>query len=541
MVYVFHSIHNFRDLADSVQRRSKVCSRSIFRSATLDFATEEDLEKLIEELNVTTILDLRSEIEAQLSKTCKPFVSFPVATTALKIKPTDLTDQNPEPSVKEKSDGNGRKTIMINFAGQKFRKFAVWKAAPLKTKMQIVGLVASGQKPKAVKLVGEEIIARKGLFGLYKDFIDYCDQEICEALQVLSNTDNYPILVHCTQGKDRTGLVTALALAAAGIDETHIIEDYAKSQVGLAPVRDHMVKEMQKDGLDSSFADAPPEVMMKTFDYIREKYTNVEGYLDYIGFRKQDREGLTKALTFKAMQMEIQRSPQPVTGASRPHHRRSHTVDQTEGITKRKSKEHKDRKEKEKEKDNKEGEKKESLSPWSKDKPREIARSLGIPIGWRRRSESEGPARDDNNNNNNNDSDDGDYELEDMLNDRPVSEWSKPEKTGKYISAHPRAGVELMSSGMGLNLCSHRSPSKDALSSSSPAFSSPSFTSPDSKSNDRQSHQRALSSDDTTDSNSTISPQPQSPSSLSSSSSFSSPISPIQKSSSIDELISSDN
>ena len=56
-----------------------------------------------------------------------------------------------------------------------------------------------------------------------------------------------------------------MALAAAGIEEEKIIEDYAKSQEGLARVRSHMVKEMAKDGLDPSFADSPPEVCPPIF------------------------------------------------------------------------------------------------------------------------------------------------------------------------------------------------------------------------------------------------------------------------------------
>lgn len=38
-----------------------------------------------------------------------------------------------------------------------------------------------------------------------------------------------PVLVHCTAGKDRTGLVVALALSAAGIPREAIVEDYALS------------------------------------------------------------------------------------------------------------------------------------------------------------------------------------------------------------------------------------------------------------------------------------------------------------------------
>jgi len=306
MVYIFQTIDNFRDIADGIQRRSRICPSILFRSATLDYASEDDLNKLADELSVTTILDLRSELEAALSRNGKACNTFPVA-TALKLKPSDILRPNPEASTpKEKRTGPARKTIMINFAGKKFRKHAVWKAAPLRLKLTIVGLMAYGQKPKVVKLVGEEIIAKKGLAGLYRDFVDFCDQELCQALSVLSDVDNYPVLVHCTQGKDRTGLVTALALAAAGVSDEEIVKDYAKSREGLTRVRTMMVQEMQKDGLDSSFADAPPEVMRATLAYIRMNYGGIETYLDYIGFDGQKRKGLRHALAVKIGQIEAE-------------------------------------------------------------------------------------------------------------------------------------------------------------------------------------------------------------------------------------------
>ncbi|MDE0547250.1 tyrosine-protein phosphatase [Microbacterium sp. C7(2022)] len=43
-----------------------------------------------------------------------------------------------------------------------------------------------------------------------------------------------PVLVHCTVGKDRTGVTVALILAAAGVDEEAIIADYARTE-GLLP------------------------------------------------------------------------------------------------------------------------------------------------------------------------------------------------------------------------------------------------------------------------------------------------------------------
>lgn len=199
--------------------------------------------------------------------------------------------------------------------------------------------------------------------------------------------------------------------------------------------------------------------------------------------------------------MEAQRSPQPQTGSR--HHHRSHTLEQAEGVStpKRNGKE----------KEEKEGEKKEVTSPWTRDKPREIARSLGVPIGWRRRSESEGPARDDNsdndenNNNNNNDSN----------NTSPVCN----EKC-KYVSAHPRAGVEMLCSGLGVNLplsaTHHRALSNDSSPSPSSSFSSPSSSTTTSP--HHPTHQRAHS-DDTSSPASFSTDSPQSNVSTSSSSS----------------------
>jgi len=62
-----------------------------------------------------------------------------------------------------------------------------------------------------------------------------------------------------------------------------IIEDYALSQEGLSRERTQMVQEMAKDGLDASFADAPPDVMLSTLRYIGQRWGSIEKYLDYIG------------------------------------------------------------------------------------------------------------------------------------------------------------------------------------------------------------------------------------------------------------------
>lgn len=42
---------------------------------------------------------------------------------------------------------------------------------------------------------------------------------IARALRLFADSANFPILVHCVIGKDRTGLVVMLLLLLCGVDE----------------------------------------------------------------------------------------------------------------------------------------------------------------------------------------------------------------------------------------------------------------------------------------------------------------------------------
>lgn len=57
-----------------------------------------------------------------------------------------------------------------------------------------------------------------------------------------------------------------------------------------------MVEEMRKTGLDSTFSDAPPEIIKKTLDYIRFKYGSEEDYLEKNGFGWMDQRKLMACL-----------------------------------------------------------------------------------------------------------------------------------------------------------------------------------------------------------------------------------------------------
>ncbi|WP_228717609.1 tyrosine-protein phosphatase [Allosaccharopolyspora coralli] len=64
-----------------------------------------------------------------------------------------------------------------------------------------------------------------GLAELYTRMTDLAAVKLVEAFRAASTADG-PALVHCAAGKDRTGVLTALLLRAAGVRREAVVEDY---------------------------------------------------------------------------------------------------------------------------------------------------------------------------------------------------------------------------------------------------------------------------------------------------------------------------
>lgn len=65
--------------------------------------------------------------------------------------------------------------------------------------------------------------------SLYEDIEEKAIPQYRTFFRVLSDPDNLPLLFHCSAGKDRTGIASALILAALGADTETIFEDYLLS------------------------------------------------------------------------------------------------------------------------------------------------------------------------------------------------------------------------------------------------------------------------------------------------------------------------
>lgn len=77
------------------------------------------------------------------------------------------------------------------------------------------------------------------LTTMYRAILDESAGGVVEVVRGI--LADQPVLVHCTVGKDRTGVTVALALAAAGVDEEAVIADYARTEALLPVARNREI------------------------------------------------------------------------------------------------------------------------------------------------------------------------------------------------------------------------------------------------------------------------------------------------------------
>ncbi len=94
-------------------------------------------------------------------------------------------------------------------------------------------------------------------------------------------------MFHCTMGKDRTGIITALLLGNCGVSNEDIIADYCVTQVYLGRIIEiYQVKwaseDRDREKVKSMFG-TPPENMETLLKHLNEKYGGIPAYLRACG------------------------------------------------------------------------------------------------------------------------------------------------------------------------------------------------------------------------------------------------------------------
>ena len=257
-------VQNFRAVSPSLP--------GLYRSAALESASVADAAHLLDGARIRTVLDLRNNDE--IAKAAKEATPWGRALC-------DAYDRGaPVGAGQIASEGSGQ-----------LRRFHL----PLLEDVdgffdEVAKRMSPARKAEALmyktfdaarydQLLYDEV-ARGGQSLLYTAMLRTSGRWQ-RALELAADRSGGAVLIHCAQGKDRTGVLCALLQHAAGDDEASIVEAYAASE-GLLDSAGKVPK--PGGGVDwSALRGSPPEAMAETLGWLRKEYGAIDLFLESVG------------------------------------------------------------------------------------------------------------------------------------------------------------------------------------------------------------------------------------------------------------------
>jgi protein-tyrosine phosphatase len=247
----FEGAHNFRDLGGyTLIDGRRMRKGMIYRSDHLGRLTDAD-QQLLDEIGIRTVVDLRREEERE-----------------------EAADRVDNPAVNQ-----------------------VW--LPVKAEgADIISIRRSMERGEVSASSAYEFLQEAnrqftGVFSpVFRDFLHLLLDESC-----------YPLVFHCSAGKDRAGYAAAMTLYALGATDDTVMHDYLATNHCTANYVDGII-----DGLsDSEFNVEPdavrtlmqvvPEYITQALDIIYKERGGMAAYLeDSLGFDRARRDQLAKLL-----------------------------------------------------------------------------------------------------------------------------------------------------------------------------------------------------------------------------------------------------
>jgi protein-tyrosine phosphatase len=217
----------------------------LLRSDNLQGLSEKDVRRLLDDHGIRTVLDLRT--------------------------PTEVRSEGPGPLVTE-----GIPHVNLD-------------------------LIPSWDEDEGTdRIVPHEQREEGDLSHFYLTYLDQMPQSVVDALRVIADPDSGPVVVHCAAGKDRTGVIVALALQVAGVDRDEIVADYALTGERIEAIRDRLLasptyaEDMKSRPLDDM---RPHALSMRHFLDRLDELGGVSAWLTSHGFGPQEQAALRERLT----------------------------------------------------------------------------------------------------------------------------------------------------------------------------------------------------------------------------------------------------
>lgn len=142
----------------------------------------------------------------------------------------------------------------------------------------------------------------------------FAEEEIAsyqKVMDVVLDESNWPVLIHCNAGKDRSGVAVALILEAMGVDREAIMEEYLLTNK-FSRIEEKAVflsKESKNSSRGNRFSKGTPpsawlpivgvnaKMLEAFYSSVDEKFGSMDAYLTELGVDRDDRLALAASLT----------------------------------------------------------------------------------------------------------------------------------------------------------------------------------------------------------------------------------------------------
>jgi protein tyrosine/serine phosphatase len=130
-------------------------------------------------------------------------------------------------------------------------------------------------------------------------FLERFRANVAAAFGAVARAPEGVVVIHCMGGKDRTGLLVALLLNVAGVDDLEIAADYAVSEERLRPRHESWLAEAGTEAERERIgriAATPAASMLAVLEELERRYGSGEGYLRAGGLGDEELELVRKRL-----------------------------------------------------------------------------------------------------------------------------------------------------------------------------------------------------------------------------------------------------
>jgi len=163
----------------------------------------------------------------------------------------------------------------------------------------------------AQRLQSFHVDEKEAFAKLYAEILESGGPAYATILKHLRDEPEKPCLIHCTAGKDRTGIFAAVVQKLLGARDEDIIADYHLTTIGLQPLiplltARFLAQETYRDNWQGflNMGSAKRETMQETLRMIDGKYGGVEGYIKtWTKLTDEDIEKIRKNLIVSRAQL----------------------------------------------------------------------------------------------------------------------------------------------------------------------------------------------------------------------------------------------